>query len=118
MAFASLSPPSGAGCEGGLHPESLVKSSPMEIKQDTLLRVLVKMLAFLKEQRVESLRLSTEVAALRNTLQELSGDRFLPIVEKHRKELQGKGSPIAASIVGGIDELIPLIVEALPSAKV
>lgn len=89
----------------------------MEINQAALLDVLVKMSVLLKDARAESFRLSTEVAALRNTLQELSGDRFLPVVEQHRKQLRGTTAAIEAEMLQDVDALVPLLHEALPGAS-
>ena len=90
----------------------------MEINQDVLLRALIKVVACLKEERAESLWLSNEVAALRNTLQELSGDSFLALVDQHRKKLQGTTASAVEDVLRKTDELIPLFVAALPCARI
>jgi hypothetical protein len=91
--------------------------SQMEINQTVLLHALMKLLVLVKVDRSEILRLSTEVAALRNTLQELSGDRFLPVVERHRKKLQNTTASIEAAELQEIDALIPLYIVALPEGE-
>jgi len=88
----------------------------MEVNQDVLLRALVKLVAALKADRIACVQLSNDVAALRNALQEMSGDRFLSLVERHRNELEAKTRHIMASDVASLDELIPLIVQALPDS--
>ena len=86
----------------------------MAINQDALFRTLIQMIAALKEERIQSLALWNEVAALRNTLQELSGDRFLPIVENCRKELQKKTAHEDAAVLANLDALIHSLIAALP----
>lgn len=90
----------------------------MAIDQDQLLRALLTITAFLKEERIENLTLQTEVAALRNTLQQLSGDKFLPIVERERAALKQKSAALEASIVNDVDKVIPMLVAALPDARI
>jgi hypothetical protein len=90
----------------------------MEINQGALYRALLKMLGVLRADRIESLQLWNEVAALRNTLQELSGDRFLPIVERHRKKLQEATAAEHAAEVSSLDEIVHLVVAALPGSSV
>jgi hypothetical protein len=89
----------------------------MEINQDVLLHAFLKILVILKEERAESFRLSTEVAALRNTLQELSGDRFLPVVERHLHRIRETTASIEGSMLRDIDALVPLLIGALPEAS-
>jgi hypothetical protein len=90
----------------------------MEINQDALFHALMEIAALLREERAEAQRLSIEIAALRNTLQEVSGDRFLPIVEKQRTELLEITAASRASMLRKMDTLIPLFSAAIPGASV
>jgi len=65
-------------------------------------------LTFVREDRKDLQLLSDEVAALRNALQELSGERFQPILERHRKLIQENSAAANASYVSDIDESISL----------
>jgi hypothetical protein len=62
--------------------------------------------SFLKQDRKDIQLLSDEVAALRNALEELSGGKFQPILEKHRKRIQGKGSAVASADESAFDAII------------
>lgn len=63
-------------------------------------------LGTLKEDRKEYVMLSNEVAALRNALQELSGGRFQPLLEKHRKRIEGTELVSGATDLSDYDEKI------------
>jgi hypothetical protein len=73
----------------------------------TALHTAVAMIfSFLKQDRKDLQLLSDEVAALRNALEELSGGKFQPILEKHRKRTQGKGSAVASADESTFDAII------------
>jgi len=88
------------------------------INDDALLRALLTIVASLKMSRIQAFQLSTEVSALRDTLQELNGDKFLPILERHRKRIHEASSAIEDSMVQDIDAIVLLCNRALPEASV
>jgi hypothetical protein len=63
-------------------------------------------LGTLKEDRKEYVMLSNEVAALRNALQELSGGKFQPLLEKHRRRIEEKAAVAGATDLSDYDEKI------------
>jgi hypothetical protein len=89
----------------------------MEINQDALLHALLKLLATLSAERTEIVRLSTELAALRNTLQQLSGDRFLPEVAVQYDALSQTAALQNADVIHEMHELSRLLHEAMPGTQ-
>jgi hypothetical protein len=75
-------------------------------KPTALHTAFVMVFSFLKQDRKDIQLLSDEVAALRNALEELSGGKFQPILEKHRKRIQGKGSAVASADESAFDAII------------
>jgi hypothetical protein len=74
---------------------------------EQLLRaVIVNIFERLKVAEKESLALSNELAALRNALQELSGGKFQPLLEKHRKLLEEKETATGVIDLSDYDEII------------
>lgn len=66
----------------------------------------VMIFSYLKEDRKDLQLLSDELAALRNALQELSGGRFQPILDRHRRIIQEKASAVASSDEATFDAII------------
>jgi len=60
----------------------------------------------LKSYRETLTMLTIEVSALRETLQELSGDQFVPIFEKKRAELETRTEQGTALLIWRLDEAI------------
>jgi hypothetical protein len=74
---------------------------------EQLLRaVIVNIFERLKVAEKDSLALSNELAALRNALQELSGGKFQPLLEKHRKLLEEKEAAAGVIDLSDYDEII------------
>jgi hypothetical protein len=74
---------------------------------EQLLRaVIVNIFERLKVAEKDSLVLSNELAALRNALQELSGGKFQPLLEKHRKLLEEKEAAAGVIDLSDYDEII------------
>lgn len=86
----------------------------MEIKQDVLLRALVKLIASVQADRAACLQLSNEVAALRKALREVHGEDFLPLVDQYGHELAQTLGPTMAGDVASLGEILRLIEQALP----
>jgi hypothetical protein len=63
-------------------------------------------LGTLKADRKEYVSLSNEIAALRNALQELSGGKFQPLLEKHRRRIEENISAVGADDLSDYDEKI------------
>jgi hypothetical protein len=74
---------------------------------EQLLRaVIVNIFERLKVAEKDSLALSNELAALRNAVQELSGGKFQPLLEKHRKLLEEKEAAAGVIDLSDYDEII------------
>jgi hypothetical protein len=74
---------------------------------EQLLRaVIVNIFERLKVAEKDSLVLSNELAALRNAVQELSGGKFQPLLEKHRKLLEEKEAAAGVIDLSDYDEII------------
>ncbi len=74
---------------------------------EQLLRgVIVNILERLKVAEKDCLVLSNELAAFRNALQELSGGKFQPLLEKHRKLLEEKEAGAGVIDLSDYDEII------------
>jgi hypothetical protein len=71
------------------------------LNENALRREFAWVLETLREDRKEYVMLSNEVAALRNALQELSGGKFQPLLEKHRKRIEEN---ISAAGVGDLSD--------------
>jgi hypothetical protein len=76
------------------------------INEQALRDVMAMMLELTKQEKVYSETLGNEVAALRDALQELSGGKFLPILEKHRARMR---ETTAEQIVDGSAEYDEII---------
>jgi hypothetical protein len=76
------------------------------VNEQGLRGVVAKLFECLKEVETDSLMLSNEIAALRNALQELSGGKFQPLLEKHRKLLREKEAAAGVTDLSKYDEII------------
>jgi hypothetical protein len=76
------------------------------IDEHGLRDAMAMMLELTKQEKVYSETLGNEVAALRDALQELSGGKFLPILERHRARMR---ETTAGQILGGSAEYDEII---------
>jgi hypothetical protein len=81
------------------------------IDEKKLEQFLLKALGLLRAQDAEIFRLSTEVAALKDTLQALSGEKFLPLFEKYNAVAIQRGASIKADVLREYDEMIRRVTE-------
>lgn len=78
--------------------------------EKSLREVLVKLVAYAKEDHKYAVMLGNELASLRDALDELSGGKFKPIWDKHRANLKAKTKQLEQEIDGDYDELIRQII--------
>ena len=76
------------------------------LNDNTWRELLAWILGKLKEDRKDYISLSNEVAALRNALQELSGGKFQPLLEKHRRLIEERAAAVGATDLSDYDEKI------------
>jgi hypothetical protein len=76
------------------------------ISEQLLRDVVATMLQYAKHDREYAVALGNEIAALRDALQELSGGKFLPILEKHRARMQETTASLRDADSASYDELI------------
>lgn len=76
------------------------------IDEQVLRDVIAMMLEQAKHDQKYCESLGNEIAALRDALDELSGGKFLPILEKHRARMQEITAGNIAAGSAGYDELI------------
>lgn len=76
------------------------------IDEQVLRDVIAMMLEKAKHDQAYSAALGNEIAALRDALQELSGGKFLPILEKYRARMQETNAGPSAAGSAGYDEII------------
>jgi hypothetical protein len=74
-------------------------------------RITLKMAGLLKAQAEDYLDLSTEVSALKDTLQALSRERFLPLFEKYKADAEQRAARGRADVLRGYDQLIRQLAE-------
>jgi len=74
---------------------------------ETLLRgMLVMAFEHLKMHRQDILALGSEVAALRDALDEASRQRFLALLQKHREESASRAAALESDLIRGYDEIL------------
>jgi hypothetical protein len=76
------------------------------INEQALREAMAMVLELAKQEKVYSETLGNEIAALRDALQELSGGKFLPILEKHRARMRETTAGQIAGGSAGYDQLI------------
>jgi hypothetical protein len=68
--------------------------------------IILALLQNVKDDHDYCSTLGNEIAALRDALQELSGGKFLPILERHRARMWGIAAELKAHDSSVIDDLI------------
>jgi hypothetical protein len=76
------------------------------LSEEALRAAIVHLFEYLKADRADYLILSNELEALRNALQELSGGKFQPLVDKHRRLMEESMPTAGASDLSDYDALI------------
>lgn len=74
--------------------------------EKSLREVLVKLIAYAKDDHKYAYMLGNELAALRDALDELSGGKFKPIWEKHSAKMKAKTKQVEEEIDADYDELM------------
>ncbi|MGA7793023.1 MAG: hypothetical protein WCA19_08290 [Candidatus Acidiferrales bacterium] len=81
------------------------------IDEKKLEELLLKTLGLLKALDEEFYTLSTDVAALKDTLQAISGKKFLPLFEKYRSKAVQRGASVRADVLQEYVEMIRRVTE-------
>ena len=76
------------------------------VSEEALRAAIAHVFEYLKADRADYLILSNELEALRNALQELSGGKFQPLLDKHRRLIEESMATAGASDLSGYDALI------------
>jgi hypothetical protein len=84
--------------------------TPM-IDEKGLKQLLLKTIGLLREQDNEFYTLSAEVAALKDTLQAISGEKFLPLFEKYQSAAVQRGASVRADVLREYDDMIRRVTE-------
>lgn len=77
--------------------------------EKTLREILVKLIAYAKDDHQYIVTLGNELAALRDSLDELSGGKLKPIWDQHSADMRAKTKSLEAEIVSDYDELLRLV---------
>jgi hypothetical protein len=76
------------------------------LTEEALRAVIAHVFEYLKADRADYLILSNELEALRNALQELSGGKFQPLLDKHRRLIDEGMATAGASDLSDYNGLI------------
>jgi hypothetical protein len=76
------------------------------VNESNLRTLLIGILEHLKRQKDDAHLLMGLVAALRDSLDEISGGKFLPIFEKHYQQLDQNTKDVSDSLIARLDQTI------------
>lgn len=76
------------------------------MEEQALRNFIAVLFQYIKDDHIYAMELGNEIAALRDALQELSGGKFLPILEKQRVRMQATTAAVVAADVASYDEII------------
>jgi hypothetical protein len=76
------------------------------LNENALRHTIATIFGHLKSQKEDLLMLTAEISAMRNTLDELSGGKFLPIFEKHRAKLEARTRGAQDDLLSRFDDTI------------
>src|ERR1700680_648824 len=84
----------------------LRRTIPMALREDQKTqRLILKIIGLLKMHANEYLMLSSEAAALKDVLQAISGEKFLPLFEKYRADADQRGARESADVLRIYEEM-------------
>ena len=76
------------------------------MEEQALRNFIAFLFEYIKNDHIYAVALGNEIAALRDALQELSGGKFLPLLEKHRARMQETTAGVRTEDVASYDEVI------------
>jgi hypothetical protein len=83
------------------------------VNEIPLREVIVTIIEHVKQNRVYCVKIGNEVAAFRNALQELTGEKFLPLLGKHQIRIQ----EIAAALGGADAQYFDALIQQVKSGE-
>lgn len=86
--------------------ESEMNGDNESMDDPELRKIIAELVLYAKEDHDYCVTLGNELAALRDALQELSGGKFLAILERHRKRMQETTTSLKLRDASQYDELI------------